>query len=102
MKRFLIGFISMIGAAAVLAIAAVAALNAYYCHKDVFPMRVWINGTYCTGMTVDEVASMLRDSYGQNEAASDIIRVRTVDGELHELLLCEYGVDVVYDNMVRS
>lgn len=99
MRKFLIGFISTIGAAAVLVAAAVVALNAYYNYYGVFPMRVWINGTYCTGMTADEVVSMLENSYDPD---LDKISVCTADGESHELLLREYGVSVTYDNMVKS
>lgn len=102
MKRFLFGLLSVIGVAAVLAAVSVAALNAYYCHNDIFPMRVWINGTYCTGMTADEVVSMLEESYKQNEALTEKISVRTVDGEIHELLLSDYGVGVTYDTMVKN
>lgn len=99
MKKFFICIISTICAAAVLGFGAVAALNAYYCYYNVFPMRVWINGTYCTGMTADEVVSMLENTY---DADMDRISVLTADGEIHELLLREYGVGVTFDNMVQN
>lgn len=99
MKKLFIWFISVIGAAALLTAAVLVALNTYYCYYGIFPMRVWINGEYCTGMTAEEVSAMLQDSYDSN---LDKISVRTADGQMHELRLSEYGVRVTYDNMVKN
>lgn len=95
MKKLFIWFISVIGAAALLTAALLVALNIYYCYYGVFPMRVWINGEYCTGMTAEEVSAMLQDSY---DSDLDKVCVRTADGQMHELRLSEYGVRVTYDN----
>ncbi len=99
MKKVFIWFISVIGAASLLAAAVVVALNSYYCYYGVFPARVWINGIYCTGMTPKEVSAMLQDSY---DLDSDKMRVRTMDGRIHELSLSEFDVHVAYDNMVKN
>ena len=78
MKKFLLGFIRVIGVMAVLGIGAVIALDQYY--QNVFPLFVTINGEYCTGMTVGRVTDILNDSY---DLHADKISVRTLDGAVY-------------------
>lgn len=91
MKKFLLGFIRVIGVMAVLGIGAVIALDQYY--QNVFPLFVTINGEYCTGMTVGRVTDILNDSY---DLHADKISVRTLDGAVYELPLDQYGVTISY------
>lgn len=87
----------MVCVTAVLGVAAVIALDQYYHMNGVFPLGVFINQLYCTGMTVEEVSSALNASY---DLSADSIAVCTLDGELHELPLDEYGVTVSYEPAV--
>ncbi|MBO5145374.1 MAG: L,D-transpeptidase family protein [Lachnospiraceae bacterium] len=98
MKKFLIGLFSMMCVVAALVIAAVITLNNIY-YENVFPMGVWINGVYCTGMTAEEVSSLLENSYDVHE---EQIEIRTIDGSIHKLALDEYGVSVTYTSEVKS
>ena len=61
MRKFLVGFLRVVGVLAVLGIGAVIALDQYYQH--VFPIGVTINGLYCTGMTAGNVTKVLNASY---------------------------------------
>ncbi|MEZ3479402.1 MAG: L,D-transpeptidase/peptidoglycan binding protein [Lachnospiraceae bacterium] len=97
MKKFLLGFIRVIGVMAVLGIGAVIALDQYY--QNVFPLFVTINGEYCTGMTVGRVTDILNDSY---DLHADKISVRTLDGAVYELPLDQYGVTISYKPAVAE
>lgn len=97
MRKILVGFIRKICVAAVLVIGAVIALDQYYYQNGVFPFGVWMNGVYCTGMTVGEVTHMLDASY---DLHADKMEVRTLDGEIHALPLDEYGVTISYEPAV--
>lgn len=99
MKKFLVGFLRILGVMAVLGIGAVIALDQYYHSNCVFPLGVMLNGVYCTGMTVEEVAQRLNQMY---DLHADRIAVCTLDGELHELPLDEYGVAVSYEPAVLA
>lgn len=98
MKKFLIGLFSMVCVVTVLMITAVTTLNKIY-YKNVFPMGVWINGIYCTGMTADEVTSLLEDSY---DIHAEQIKICTLDGSIHELPLDEYGISITYASGVKN
>ena len=82
MKKFLLGFIRIMGVMAVLGIGAVIALDQYY--QNVFPLFTTINDEYCTGMTVGKVTDLLNESY---DLHADKIMVRTLNGVIHELPL---------------
>lgn len=78
--------------------AAAIALSEYY-YKDVFPVGVWINDIYCTGMTAEEVSDILTPAYYSN---FDVVSVYTITGECHELALEEYGVSVDYLPVIKE
>lgn len=96
MKKFLFRLISVICVTAALFLGAVIALNEYL-YKDAFPMGVWINNVYCTGMTATEVSQLLETSF---DLHSKNIDVRTLDGEVHSLQFDEYGIGISYDEVV--
>lgn len=96
--KILAGFICTVCVVAVLGMGAVIALDQYY-YNDVFPMGVWMNDLYCTGMTVGEVTECLNASY---DLHADRIEVRTLDGKTHELPLDEYGVTMSYEPVVSE
>ena len=73
MKKYIIRCIGMIFAVAALFAAAVIALNEIY-YKDTFPMGVWINGIYCTGMTPEEVTDRLDSTVGKTAFQSVKVR----------------------------
>lgn len=98
MKKFLSVFTGIVCVIAVLCIVAAIALNEYL-YKDVFPMGVWINDVYCTGMTSAEVTELLESSF---DIHSKSIDVRTLDGEVHSLQLDEYSIDISYDTAVTE
>ena len=98
MKKFLSRLIGIICIMAVLCIGAAIALNEYL-YKDAFPMGVWINNVYCTGMTSVEVSELLESSY---DIHSKSISVRTLDGEEHTLLFDEYGIGISYNDVVAE
>lgn len=98
MKKFLSRLIGMICIIAVLCIGAAIALNEYI-YKDVFPMGVWINNVYCTGMTSVEVSELLESSF---DVRSKRINVRTLDGEVHSLRFDEYEIGISYDDAVAE
>lgn len=93
MKKNIFGLLRIIGVAAVLSIGAVIALEQYYHSNHVFPIGVFLNDLYCTGMTVEEAADALNASY---DLHADRVTVRTLDGGIHELPLDEYGVTMSY------
>lgn len=97
MKKFLLGFIRIMGVMAVLGIGAVIALDQYY--QNVFPLFTTINDEYCTGMTVGKVTDLLNESY---DLHADKIMVRTLNGVIHELPLDEYGVTISYKPAVAA
>ena len=90
MKKILFRLISVIFITAVLFLGAVVALNEYL-YKDAFPMGVWINSVYCTGMTATEVSQLLESSF---DIHSQSIDVRTLDGKVHSLQFDEYGIGI--------
>ena len=96
MKKFLFRLISVIFVAAVLFLGAVIALNEYL-YKDAFPMGVWINNVYCTGMTATEVSQLLESSF---DIHSQSIDVRTLDGKVHSLQFDEYGSGFGKSNLI--
>lgn len=98
MKKFIIRFISTVFAVAVVLAAAVTALNEIY-YKDVFPMGVWINGIYCTGMTPADVAARLDSA---DKEAFRSVNVHTIDGEVHKLKLDTFGVSASYYPVVEE
>lgn len=99
MKKYIARLIGMIFAMAAFFAAAVIALNEIY-YKDTFPMGVWINGIYCTGMTPGEVAGCLDSAAGENVFQS--VNVRTLDGKVHALRPDEYGTTASYRTAVEA
>lgn len=83
---------------AVLFGAAVIALNELY-YRNVFPVGVWINGIYCTGMTPRAVADKLD---GDMEQDFPSIRVHLADGNSYQLRLDEYGVTASYESAIEA
>lgn len=98
MKKIIFKLTGIIFAAAVLLIAAATALNELY-YKNVFPVGVWINDIYCTGMTPQAVADKLD---GDMEQAFPDICVRMADGKSYELKLDEYGVTASYQPAIEE
>ena len=98
MKKFIIRLIGTVFVTAALLAAAVTALNEIY-YKDVFPMGVWINGIYCTGMTPAEVAERLDSAI---QGTVPIVNVHILDGTVHELRLDAYGVSASYQPVVEE
>lgn len=99
MKKYIIRCIGMIFAVAALFAAAVIALNEIY-YKDTFPMGVWINGIYCTGMTPEEVTDRLDSTVGKTAFQS--VKVHTIDGKVHVIRPDEYGTSASYQTAVDA
>lgn len=98
MKKLLIRLLGTVFMAAALLAAAVTALNELY-YKDVFPMGVWINGIYCTGMTPQEVTEQL-DSAAEGDLKN--VNIKTLDKTVHTIRLDAYGVDASYAPAVEE
>lgn len=98
MKRILFKLTGIIFAAAVFLTAAVTALNELY-YKNVFPVGVWINDIYCTGMTPQQVAERLNSSA---QGTLERISVHTLDGAVYELKPEEYGVNASYQPVIEA
>lgn len=79
------------------AITVIAVNELYY--KNVFPMGIWINDVYCTGMTPQEVINRL-DS--ELEKDFPVLSVHMADGTNHRLNLDEYGVTASYQASVEK
>lgn len=98
MKKILIRLFGTMLVTAALLAAAVTALNELY-YKNVFPMGVWINGIYCTGMTPQEVTARLD---GAAEGDSKSVNIHTLDGLVHTVQLDAYGVSASYAPAVEN
>ncbi len=98
MKKILIRLFGTMLVTAALLAAAVTALNEFY-YKNVFPMGVWINGIYCTGMTPQEVTARLD---GAAEGDFKSVNIHTLDGLVHTLQLDAYGVSASYAPVVEN
>lgn len=98
MKKILIRLFGTMLVTAALLAAAVTALNELY-YKNVFPMGVWINGIYCTGMTPQEVTARLD---GAAEGDFKSVNIHTLDGLVHTVQLDAYGVSVSYAPAVEK
>ena len=86
-------FFGVICIAAALIVGVAATLKVCYYRESRFPVGVWINGIYCTGMTPQEVSELLTPAYYED---FDVVSVHTITGECHALPLAEYGVTIDY------
>lgn len=98
MKKILFRLFGTVLVMAALLAAAVTALNELY-YQNVFPMGVWINGIYCTGMTPQEVAARL-DADAEGDFKS--VNIHTLDGLVHTIQLDAYGVSASYAPVVEK
>ena len=62
-------------------------------------MGVWINGSYCTGMTPEQIAQQLNATY---HGEMETISVQDISGEVHILSLEEYGVSIDFAPVVEA
>lgn len=97
MKKILFRLFGTIAVTAVLLAAAVIALNELY-YKEAFPMGVWINGVYCTGMTPQDVTARLDGT----EGLLGSVNVHTLDGAVHTIPLDACGVQASYAPAVEE
>ena len=93
-KRQLILFVIVLIAMTVICMMTVIALDKNY-YKDKFPVGIWINDIYCTGLTVEEVATQLENKYDYGT-----ISVITIDNTKYVLEPDDYGLKVDYKSVV--
>ena len=98
MKKYIKIFFGAVGTAAVLVLALVIFLSEHY-YRDTFCMGVWINGIYCTGMTTEQITQQLNTTYNSD---MEMISVQELSGEVHTLLLDEYGVSMDFAPVVKA
>ena len=98
MKKYLKMFLGAVGIVVILVLGSVIFLSGQY-YRETFCMGVWINGSYCTGMTPEQIAQQLNATY---HGEMETISVQDISGEVHILSLEEYGVSIDFAPVVEA
>ena len=96
MKRRIVVILSVVLAVTASLLLAVAALSTYY-YKNVFTFGTWINGNYCTGMTTEQVNSLLLEQY-----VYPSVRITMKDNKAHVINVQNFGVSADFSKKIEE